>query len=305
MADQHSHNDSVWHAGELAVQERAGVGHVSGQGIHSSIPEGAARFLRQQQLAAFGSIDARGRVWASLHTGKPGFLDTLDEFTVQTSSLRVAGDPLLENLATNPAVGVVIIDLANRRRMRLNGDADVLANGSLRIHARQVYGNCPQYIQQRIAEGDPDASEGSGKLVSRKPELSKAQQKWIGSADTLFIASAHPESGVDASHRGGPPGFIHVESARRLLIPDYSGNKMFNTLGNITANPATGLVFPDFEQGRTLQLTGQARILWEFDRQRFPGAERLLEYSIEEVIEIEHPVHLHYIFKGYSPFNPK
>lgn len=127
-----------------------------------------------------------------------------------------------------------------------------------------------------------------------------------GLADTFFIASFHPETGADASHRGGHPGFIRVVNAGKILFPDYSGNNMFNTLGNITANPNAGLLFIDFENGSTLQVNGQASVIWDQDRvEEFAGAERLVEFKIRQVIEIANAVPLRWKFSGYSPFNPR
>ena len=295
---------SVWHSGELAVRRRAAAEELSEAGIRSSIPEGLARFLAVQRVAAFGSVDGEAKLWASLRLGQPGFIRAVDSATVQTVPLAVDGDPLLENLRARPGIGMVIIDFATRRRVRINGEAEVLADGGLRIHTRQVYGNCPQYIQIRVTEDSPGRVSPTA-FISRTMELSSDQQRRIGLADTFFIATAHPESGVDASHRGGNPGFIKVESSRRLRIPDYSGNHMFNTLGNISVNPAVGLVFPDFEHGRTLQLSGRATIDWQPDREQLPGAERALVFETEDVIEIEQPALRTYEFKSYSPFNPK
>ena len=56
--------------------------------------------------------------------------------------------------------------------------------------------------------------------------------------DVLFIATAHATRGADASHRGGNPGFIEVLDGKTVRIPDYAGNSMFNTLGNLVVNPA-------------------------------------------------------------------
>ena len=72
-----------------------------------------------------------------------------------------------------------------------------------------------------------------------------------------------------------------------LLIPDYAGNTMFNTLGD-SPHPNAGLLFVDFERGSTLQLTGLAEILWDDRRAAaFVGAERLLSFAIDQVVEIE------------------
>jgi uncharacterized protein len=293
----------VWHEGELAVQLRAGVGEVSGRGIRSSIPEGLIDFLSDRRLVVFASVDSDRRTWASLRVGDPGFLRVIDSLTLETGSADVDGDPLLTNLKQNPDVGMVIIDLATRRRARINGEAEVLPDSRLRIQAREVYGNCPQYIQLRIPE-EALLGNKAPSLISRGTKLSRTQHEWIAQADTMFIASAHPQRGVDASHRGGNPGFVKVEGTRRLIIPDYSGNTMFNTLGNISVNPRTGLLFLNFEQGRTLQLSGSATIDWDSDCSGFPGAQRLLIVNIEKVIEIEQPALSRYTLKEYSPFNP-
>ncbi|WP_221469511.1 pyridoxamine 5'-phosphate oxidase family protein [Cohnella nanjingensis] len=63
-------------------------------------------------------------------------------------------------------------------------------------------------------------------------------------------------------HRGGSPGFVRGAGDRELVFPDYFGNSMFNTLGNLHVNPRSGLPFIDFEPGGTLQLTGEAEVLW-------------------------------------------
>jgi len=294
---------SVWHEGELAVQLRAGVGQVSGRGIRSSIPEGLIDFLRDPRLIAFASVDSDRRTWASLRVGHSGFLRVLDPATLETAPAALNGDPLLGNLTNNPDVGMVIIDLATRRRVRINGEAQVLPDSSLRIQAREVYGNCPQYIQLRVAAQPPFGDQHSN-LISSAKELGQAHQEWIAQADTLFIASAHPERGLDASHRGGNPGFVKVEGEGRLIIPDYNGNNMFNTLGNISTNSRAGLLFLDFARGRTLHLTGSATVDWDSDRSAFPGAQRLLIFDLEELIEIEQPRLASYTLKEYSPFNP-
>jgi predicted pyridoxine 5'-phosphate oxidase superfamily flavin-nucleotide-binding protein len=90
--------------------------------------------------------------------------------------------------------------------------------------------------------------------------LSRGQQAMIAAADTFFIASFHPEGGADASHRGGAPGFVRVLDESTLAFGDYPGNNMFNTLGNLTAQPRAGLLFLDFAEGAVLQLTGRARL---------------------------------------------
>jgi hypothetical protein len=143
------------------------------------------------------------------------------------------------------------------------------------------------------------------KSILCRRSLTEKQRRWIREADTFFVASSHSDGGVDASHRGGNPGFVQVVNESRLVWPDYSGNMMFQTLGNIAVNPRTGLLFIDFKKGDTLQLTGQASINWEVNRAiNFPGAERLVEFDIEEAVEITNTIPFRWQFIESSPFNP-
>ena len=70
-------------------------------------------------------------------------------------------------------------------------------------------------------------------------------------------------------------------------------------------NPRAGLIFWDFDTGSTLQLSGQASIIWDAAQiAEYKGAERLLSYQIEQVIEIKDKLPLRWQFESYSPFNP-
>jgi uncharacterized protein len=289
------------------VQRQAGVeaqAHRIAQGIRSTIPPAAQAFLLQQSMVLVGSIDAGGQVWASLLTGIPGFLTPVDERTLRITATPVVGDPLRDNLHDHADVGLLAIDLANRRRMRLNGQIESLPDGGFAVRARQVYANCVKYIQARTLETISAHMYGPG-LIRRSDRLTAEQQVWVTHSDTLFIASAHPHGGADVSHRGGNPGFVHVVDARTLIIPDYAGNTMFQTLGNLQANPHAGLLLINFASGDTLQVTGTARIIWDAVRVAgFAGAERLVEVTVAEAVEIAeaHPFRSHTVED--SPFNP-
>jgi hypothetical protein len=130
--------------------------------------------------------------------------------------------------------------------------------------------------------------------------LTEEQRVWLRGADTFFIATVNPGHGADASHRGGMPGFIEVE-ADRLVWPDYAGNMMYNTLGNIAVDPRAGLLVPDFSSGSLLQLTGRADILWSGGD--MPGAERRVQLEVEDVVDIAGGLPTADAVE-YSPFNP-
>ena len=307
MIETSQNRASTYHPGELSVQKQAGVRQMAdriGRSIRSAIPPAALDFLSSQPMVVVGSVERDQRVWASLLTGAPGFLEAVKEQTLRIAARPSPGDPLGANLAENGQLGLIVIEFATRRRMRLNGRAEIGPDGVIYVHAQQVYANCPKYIQTRtwtLKAPEPQVSP----IVHRQTCLVEEQQQWIREADTFFIASHHSDGGADASHRGGNPGFVRLLSAHRLVWPDYPGNMMFHSLGNIAANPQAGLLFIDFETGRTLQLTGRARIIWDKERTaEFAGAERLVEFDIEEVVEIAGAHSLQWCFGGYSNFNP-
>jgi uncharacterized protein len=255
-------------------------------------------------MAILAATDDRGRLWASLVMGTPGFITAPDEHTLSLAAGVPAADPVSACLENDRPLGVLVFDPARRRRLRLNGRVIAGRHGRIDIRINEVFGNCPKYIQARAPEPET-AHERSG-AGGHSETLSAPQRLAIERADTFFIASAHEGSGADASHRGGLPGFVHVVGKRTLRFPDYAGNNMFQTLGNISTDPRVGLLFVDFESGTTLQLTGRARILWDpEDFHELPGAERAVEVEIEEVVEIAGQGPLGWRFLGYSSFNPR
>jgi hypothetical protein len=297
----------VFHEGERAVQARAGVEAESrhlGRGISRGIPEGAGPFLEAQRIAVLAGVDETGHVWASLVPGNPGFITAPNPRTLRLAAELPGADPLSEALSRDRSLGVLVLDPERRRRLRINGHVIDGPPGAIEIGTEEVFGNCPKYIQARVPQGDTGHDRAG--VARRGSALGPDQRLAIGRADTFFIASVHAGTGTDASHRGGQPGFVRVLDERRLRIPDYTGNNMFQTLGNIAADPRVGLLFVDFDTGTTLQLTGRARILWEReDYAELKGAERAVEVEIDEIVEIAGQGPLGWRFLEYSPFNPR
>ena len=296
-----------FHSGEIAVQEQAGVRDIAedvGEGIADQLPPGASEFLERRQMAVLGTVDNRGSVWASVITGGPGFIETVDDRTLKIAARISSSDPIGRNLATEGHVAVFAPDFVASRRVRVNGRG-VLKDGAIFITADEVYGNCRRYLQERIFVGSRQTA-AANLTANIGTELSASQQDQIARADTFFVATDHPERGADVSHKGGNPGFVRILDARRIAFPDYNGNSMFNTLGNLAVNPHAGLLFIDFDSGRTLQLTGRASIDWDPERVRtFPGAERVIDFELEQVIDTPAGFPLIAKFRQYSRNNPR
>ena len=245
---------SKFHEGEIAVQSHIGVRNeaenISDLFIHKFLEPKAQEFVSQRRLAIASTIDQQGRSWASWLTGKPNFIEVFNDTEVVITPYPIAVDHVSENLAQNPNLGLLTIDFAKRRRLRLNGLATLKSTGKINLQTQQVFFNCPKYITKRYFE-----STITERIISERSmsdTLNRHQQDWISQADTFFIATSHPEQGADASHRGGKPGFIRIMAPNQLIFPDYRGNNLFQTFGNLTVNPYAGLLFLDFDQGHTL-----------------------------------------------------
>jgi len=295
---------STWHEGEIAVQTRAGVRAEADEltGMYRrAVEPGMVGFLAQQRFAAITTVDSAARTWIAPVAGEPGMIDVPDPRIVRLNKPLIETKLPIDDIRATPKTGMLVMDFARRIRVRINGEAAVQPDGSIVVEIRQLYGNCSQYIQRRTVIAPAVAPHES--RIDVGTQLTESQREMIANADTLFLGSVHPESGADASHRGGLPGFARVESPTHLSFPDYPGNKMFNTLGNVDVNPSVGLLFFNFETGGTLQLTGRASVDWAESRaQQFKGAQRVIDVEIGEIREVVEATALRYRFEAYSPF---
>jgi predicted pyridoxine 5'-phosphate oxidase superfamily flavin-nucleotide-binding protein len=222
----------------------------------------------------------------------------LDENTLALNPLLLRsnkGDIFWDNILTTSSIGLLFIDLLTRRRYRINGNITKEAD-LYYIHVKQAYPNCPKYIQRRdmIFDG------------STKKRSDKELREWVAQCDTFFVASGSAAGDLDVSHRGGKPGFIELTDNNTLRIPDYDGNSMFNTLGNFLQNPKAGLLFVDFSNGDTLQLSGTATVSWheEDAENKTGGTTRFWHFNIEDRLAVNSLPHFTTRFIDYSPFNP-
>ena len=116
-----------------------------------------------------------------------------------------------------------------------------------------------------------------------------AARSLLGQADTAFVATRAPEHGADVSHRGGNPGFLRVVDDTTIVWPDYQGNAMFNTLGNLQLDPSCGLTVVSPDDGTTLQLSGRGEVLWGLDDlPAFPGAQRVVALHVQASVRLDH-----------------
>ncbi|OBI82955.1 pyridoxamine 5'-phosphate oxidase family protein [Mycobacterium sp. 1245805.9] len=252
-----------FHSGELAVQRQAGVeaeaARLAPMVGRGQLRAGAAAFLSEAPIAAMAARDRSGRLWTSPLFGPPGFLRAASPTALEIHAELPSADPL-HDLPSGQPVGVIAMNFETRRRVRINGLLSSTEPGALTVDVDQAYGNCPQYIHRHRVDVDGAPTEDRKLLYSGKT-LRAEDIRLIEAADTFFLGTTHPTAGTDASHRGGPPGFVRVADGS-LWWPDYPGNNMFNSFGNLAADPSAALLFIDFRTGITLQLSGRATVRW-------------------------------------------
>ncbi|MGF7176395.1 pyridoxamine 5'-phosphate oxidase family protein [Azospirillum doebereinerae] len=287
-----------FHSGEREAQARAGF-RVPSAPIRDELTPQHRDFYPLLPFLLVAAADAQGAPSAGVLTGPPGFVSSPDPRLLRVRPKHGAWDA---RPGLGAPVGALGIDLATRRRNRVNGVVVATEGGGFDLAVEQSFGNCPQYIQGRLVEDD-----GNGAALVAAPRetlggLDAEARRVLADADTLFVASSSgpgPEGGFDVSHRGGPAGFVRIDGDR-LRIPDYSGNRYFNTLGNFLLNPQAGLLVVDFATGDALHLTGSVTVDWERPDD-LPGAQRSWTLRVERGWRQRAAIPLRWSFRDLSP----
>ena len=165
-----------------------------------------------------------------------------------------AHDPLAR-AARRPArrpSGCSAIEPQTRRRIRVNGTAELGPDGAAGHARSRSTRNCPKYIARRDVAGEarrppPRPRRRRARRAERRRPAPGRRRRHV-----LHRHRRRPTAPPTRRTAAARPGFVAVHDERRLSFPDYAGNSMYMTLGNLAANPRAGLLFVDWETGDTL-----------------------------------------------------
>lgn len=253
-----------FHEGELRAQRLAGGGP-AGAPIRDRMPEQHRQFFPLLPFLCVAAEDASGWPLATLLHGEPGFVSSPDPAQLRIGALPDQQDPVRACLRRGARIGMLGIDLATRRRNRANGVVGSADEDGLLVDVHESFGNCPKYIRTRQLT---HVRRQRGELEVFGSELPLGAVALIEACETMFVASSsgketlHSKGGLDISHRGGEAGFLRVQG-KTITVPDYPGNRYFNTIGNLLLEPRASLVLADFASGDVLQLQGIADVAWD------------------------------------------
>ena len=191
-----SRDANTFHAGEIALQRRAGVhdrlAEIGDRVIRDHMPEQHRELFRKLPTLIVGSVDDARRPWASILVGAPGFIHDPDAYRLRIAARPGYGDLLGTHLVPGASLGLLGLEPQTRRRNRVNGRVTALDAHGFEVRVEQSFGNCPQYIQARTPSWTADAAT----FTRPRPvehggaHLNDAAKALVRAADTFFIASA-------------------------------------------------------------------------------------------------------------------
>ena len=301
-----------YHAGEAQLQQQVGSRERTEQFskvlMKDHLIDQHREFYAGLEYLFVSAVDPAGTLRATMISGAKGFLSTPDTQTLRISA--IVSDVLmhLDDLKPGAMIGVVGIDMSNRRRNRMHGRIASVTSDHIDIRVTQSYGNCPKYTNVRTVT-QPYSHLNPAPPQTRNA-LSDQDRDTIRAADMFLIASffdggtGAQYDGADMSTRSGLPGFVKVDG-NTLTLPDYFGNNLFNTFGNLQQNPVTALLFIDFQTGDTTHLNGITRLIDDpVEIAKYPKALRLLQIDVTQVRFTPQATTLRWVFHDASPYSP-
>lgn len=321
-----------WHDGEkyihslLHVPERVNPTFpgLSSYGTH---------LVLTSPLLALGTLDKQGRPWTTIIGGEPSCMRPMERSIVAINSLvDLKYDPVVDIIRGLQAqdgengsiIGGLSIDLASRNRLKLSGrlisgrhgleinrlnDHDGFGEARLMFSVESSLGNCPKYLNKKtIIPALPNPV-----MISNSLPFPEMAVRLLAKADMFFISSStsnDSKRSVGTNHRGGPPGFVRVlhndtANGTALVFPEYSGNRLYQTLGNLHLYPRAGLCFPDFDTQDVLYVTGITEIITGAEAAALlPRSNLVVKVTVTSARFVQGSLPFRGLQGELSPYNP-
>ncbi len=318
------------HEGELYVQKRrhapSDTHTAVSRMIDDDMPDQHSEFFTHLSYFGISTIDADGRPWATIIVGSPiTLIHAVSKMQLDVSAVLPEGDPFFSSVistvnATCRYFAGVGVDFSNRRRNKVAGfitASEVVGNTlNLSLITNESLGNCPKYITIRKLEYYKRHPQiGADHRNADNVSLNQECRDIINQASTIFLATRHTTNVSDntadlgLNQRGGPPGFVRTYEENGntyIVIPDFSGNRFYQSLGNIETDRVAGVVFPSFTTGDMLHVTGIAENIYDDEAERImPRVTLLTRIKLSGHVWIKEALNLKLLApEQYSPYNP-
>ncbi|CAF1311362.1 unnamed protein product [Rotaria sordida] len=318
------------HEGELFVQKRRhvppDVPKMVSETVHDDMPDQHTEFFTHLSYFAIATIDSDGRPWATIIVGSPTTLIyAVSKIQLNVSVVLPEGDPFFSSVvntvnATSRYFAGIGVDFSNRRRNKVAGfiaSSNVVDNTlNMSLITNESLGNCPKYITVRKLEYCGRHPQiGADHQNADNISLNQECLDIISQASTIFLATRHISnvsdntSDLGVNHRGGFPGFVRTYEENGntyIVIPDYSGNQFYQSLGNIESDRLAGVVFPCFTTGDMLHVTGIAENIYDDEAERImPRVTLITRIKLNGYVWIKEALNLKLLSpEQYSLYNP-
>ena len=253
--------NDIFHKGEYHIQELMGVrisADTLSSNIKKTIPNIAAQFLENLNFCVISiALENTKQFTFIVYDIKP-FIKVSDDKNIVISLAHHTYIPKDFLLLTNAHFGFIGLDFEKKMRVRINGKVNS-SKEKLEVSINQIYSNCPKYIAKKFFKNELKIA--NKQKVEKLVQINSEFINLLANCDTFFISSKHNTYGLDVSYKGGKKGFISAISNDTLQFVDLPGNNLFNTIGNIYANPNIQLIFIDFKRGDIYNIDGIATII--------------------------------------------
>jgi hypothetical protein len=286
--------DLSYHDGQRTIQQEAGTVTLADRlgAWHGPIAE----FSAGADLFLFAHDDG-GTLRFTVLSGPPPMVEAVAEDTL---AVRF---PAGADVPPSGKVGALAVNLGLARRARVNGTLTHGEGCASELRLEETFTLCRKYLAPSVTSAEAPAC---GPLERTEIAI---EDPWLvevlGRAETTFLASIGPSGMPDVAHRGGPPGFVTLDPATRTLAwPEFVGDGIFKSAGNVRSLGRLTLLALDIETGDGVEFIGKGA----YRNVRTQGRERLeplLQFADKYPLQGEMTCHVERALRLTAAVHPR